>query len=374
MSPSMLRLAPVALGWLVLTACTGEGGAEDALETVDLGTHTVAADGTVTPDIPLDLTADTTSALAWCGGYGDDSIGTVWTLSDAGGSSVWDFDAGTADGWRAEVLDDTSIGLVPVSPDLPAAEGTWTFTWYTEGYDGSVECGAVLRTGLGPDVGGSATVNAELVFVGGEITAATAPDDVELQSALDTLREEWDSAGLTLEISYADFGGDAGRFAVVDVTEDDYSEFNDLLRTADPADERSLTFFMVEEISSEGATILGLAGGPPGAAGVSRTSKSGIIVSTLDLRAAPDDVGKIMSHEGGHFLGLFHTTEKDGSNTDPLGDTPVCTDDANGNGTLNSDECAGAGAENVMWWTLTGPGASLSSDQGWVVRRNPVAY
>ncbi len=29
------------------------------------------------------------------------------------------------------------------------------------------------------------------------------------------------------------------------------------------------------------------------------------------------------------------------------------------------------GAENVMWWTLTSGTASLSDDQGWVLRRGP---
>jgi hypothetical protein len=134
----------------------------------------------------------------------------------------------------------------------------------------------------------------------------------------------------------------------------------------------------VQEIANNsqgGATILGLSAGPPGAAALHGTSKSGVVVSALDYDAAPSDVAKIMAHEGAHFLGLYHTTEKGGDLFDPLSDTPECpiSNDSNGNGTMNSDECGGAGAENVMWWTLTEGTATMSTDQGWVVRRNPVA-
>jgi hypothetical protein len=180
-------------------------------------------------------------------------------------------------------------------------------------------------------------------------------------------------------ITYSDFTGDLGRFSVVDVADDDYSEFNDLLRTASPANPRTLTFFLVDEISNitaGGATILGLSAGPPGAAGINGTSKSGVIVSAIDYADAPDDVAKIMAHEGGHFLGLYHTSEKDGGTFDPLPDTTKCPseNDANGNGTMNSDECGGLGAENIMWWTLsTAATPGFTADQSYVLRRNPLA-
>jgi hypothetical protein len=40
---------------------------------------------------------------------------------------------------------------------------------------------------------------------------------------------------------------------------------------------------------------------------------------------------------------------------------------------MNSAECGGLGAENVMWWTLTAATGTLSADQGFVMRSNPVA-
>jgi hypothetical protein len=45
-----------------------------------------------------------------------------------------------------------------------------------------------------------------------------------------------------------------------------------------------------------------------------------------------------VAHEGGHFLGLYHTTEEDHSLSDPIPDTPTC----------NNDGCPDQ--DNIMFW------------------------
>jgi hypothetical protein len=62
-----------------------------------------------------------------------------------------------------------------------------------------------------------------------------------------------------------------------------------------------------------------------------------------------------MGHESGHFLGLYHTTELafQGVN-DQLPDTPE----------------GQSSNTNLMFPTVTAGDASLSVDQGWVMRRN----
>ena len=382
-----LRLFLAGAVWLVpaaLLACGGDkdsdtagattGPAADALDIVDLGAFAVSDTGAFTGDVVVDVPSGASSVMAWCGGYGDPNLGRLWYLTDPGGSVVFDADTPGAN-FRSEWLDDLAPAVVPIAPALPLTAGTWTFNWWIGGGNpGSVDCGAVIRT----SAPGAGEIAVDLVFVGVDgLDAATAESDAGFQDLLTQFESEWNSGGLTPIYRYSDFTGDVTRFAVVDVTDDDYSEFNDLLRTTSDSNPRRITFFLVEEIanaSAGGATILGLSAGPPGAAGRLGTSKSGVIVSAIDWDSAPTDVAKIMAHEGGHFLGLYHTSEKDGATHDPLPDTPQCdiSNDGNSNGVVNSDECVGKGAENVMWWTLTSGTATLSGDQGWVVARNPV--
>ena len=51
-------------------------------------------------------------------------------------------------------------------------------------------------------------------------------------------------------------------------------------------------------------------------------------------------------HEMGHFLGLFHTTERNGIYHDPISDTPECS-------FTTANQCGQQyGADNLMYWTL----------------------
>lgn len=107
--------------------------------------------------------------------------------------------------------------------------------------------------------------------------------------------------------------------------------------------------------------VLFLAGCPEPVAG---TSKSGVVVNVANLVASPEEVALTMAHEGGHFLGLFHPTESDGSGVDPLADT-------DGDSVLTTAECTGSGTDNVMWVTPeVGTAIHFSADQAWVVARN----
>ena len=61
---------------------------------------------------------------------------------------------------------------------------------------------------------------------------------------------------------------------------------------------------------------------------------------------------------------------------DPLGDTPVCdeSNDANGDGFVAPSECAGLGADNVMFWTPSTGVTDLSDDQEYVITRSSLPY
>ncbi len=73
------------------------------------------------------------------------------------------------------------------------------------------------------------------------------------------------------------------------------------------------------------------------------------------------------AHAIGHWLGLYHTVEEDGTTLDPIADTPTC---ACGRCPDPNQPC---GAEkNLMYWDLAATGTALTSQQGAVMRSNPL--
>jgi hypothetical protein len=68
------------------------------------------------------------------------------------------------------------------------------------------------------------------------------------------------------------------------------------------------------------------------------------------------------AHEIGHYLGLYHTSERDGRQHDPIGDTDECGPDG--------ITCPDGG--NIMFWTGGGARSRLTTGQGTVMRRHPL--
>lgn len=107
-------------------------------------------------------------------------------------------------------------------------------------------------------------------------------------------------------------------------------------------DEAVLPVLWMRDI--EGA--FGIAGGIPGPWGVTGTEGTGVGLS-VDAAVGEGSVPGTLAHEIGHFLGLYHTVELDGSQINPLTDTPTCEDD-DGDGLVAPWECDGT---NFMFWT-----------------------
>ncbi|MBF0109460.1 MAG: hypothetical protein HQL76_09810 [Magnetococcales bacterium] len=145
----------------------------------------------------------------------------------------------------------------------------------------------------------------------------------------------------------------------------------------------AINIFFVDDFTDYGA--LGIAAAIPGSMGMTG-GFNGILIGLAPHRVAgrvdTDFLGETAAHEMGHFLGLFHTSESTGTPQDPLDDTPECLPfmDVNASGTLELEECAGAGADNLMFWTpFTSWGGVrsaqevLTPDQRTVLRYAPVA-
>ncbi|MBX3250327.1 MAG: hypothetical protein KF901_24325 [Myxococcales bacterium] len=148
----------------------------------------------------------------------------------------------------------------------------------------------------------------------------------------------------------------------------DSSDLSELFALAAGAGRPSMPVFLVRDISG----ALGVAGGIPGAWAHPGSETNGIALA-LDVIFEPDPLipplGTVVAHETGHFLGLFHTSEVDGTVVEPLDDTPECGPerDTDGDGWLFPAECVGAGAENIMFWAAQNDG--LSPQQAALVGR-----
>ncbi len=141
-------------------------------------------------------------------------------------------------------------------------------------------------------------------------------------------------------------------------------ELETLFRLSMGLDRHSAAIFLVRSI--DGA--LGIAGAVPGPAGMHGGPSSGIALAADRLGGS---LGVAMTHELGHFMGLFHTSEAKGLVLDPFDDTAECRldRDADRNGIVNGGECGmEGGADNLMFWEVVG--TRLSVEQGDVLRRS----
>jgi hypothetical protein len=205
------------------------------------------------------------------------------------------------------------------------------------------------------------------------LTAATAQTDPRFAEVMNIFTQIYGAIGIKVgPVTYVDLPAPAAdTYAVID----DGSKLVGLFATADGSAVKGLHFFMIDQFNLEGgAGILGISGGIPGPPAFPGLPHGGVAVALAGL----NDTGVLaetMAHEGGHFLGLFHTTERDGLSFDPLLDTPECAvgQDRNSDKLVTGAECGGFGSDNLMFWS-TAPvqQRKLTSDQRFVLLRNPV--
>ncbi|HET7823963.1 MAG TPA: hypothetical protein VFK90_01465 [Anaeromyxobacter sp.] len=182
------------------------------------------------------------------------------------------------------------------------------------------------------------------------------------------------------------------------------------------AQNRAVHLFMADALVAQtlgGFTVLGVDGSIPGPSGVPGTINGGAVVGVTGFLGgertagacsaggAPnvvvcgtDALALVSAHETGHWLGLYHTTEFDGTLFDPLTDTASCPclqcapfalrsrcAERNPTGQptfMLGSYCTGqrprcGGARNLMFWLFDDRFAigDTSRQQGDVMRRNP---
>lgn len=248
-------------------------------------------------------------------------------------------------------------------------------------------------------------INVNIIFLNNSYQTKTLE---AIKPALDRFKALYIQNTVNVELVFSvKTSSDVEFNAISDVSSEDTSLTGGLLRlyttTASLQDPKALNIYIASEATGEGG-LLGIAGGIPGLPGFTGTKASamtvfiephrtsggaGSLLSNSDLTF----VGNTMAHEAGHFLGLFHTSESTGSTStsglnytqDPLIETPYCgTARVNflvSDGYIAPKECLGtgtidAGGYNMMFWASDGDTNQnqITGEQGWIIRRNPLAY
>jgi hypothetical protein len=283
--------------------------------------------------------------------------------------------------------------LLPSSSGVKAQSGPWRltscgYTWQQSGnlYAPKPFAGAQVDTVLfakttadgALPAGGRIALRLFLTGAGG-LTAANALADPRIQQMVAAANARYATLGIQLDvIAAADVPPGHTLIALPEGLTATSDDLDALFATAAPAGGSGVVdVFVVEQILGgevEGKGIVaGVAGAIPGPAFYHGVPRSGIAL-TVGAMGDGAMAGKTLAHELGHFLGLWHPTERDGKRFDPLDDTPECPlgKDANQDGVVDVAECAGLGADLVMFWFAGPSDGGFSPQQQAVLLGHPL--
>lgn len=367
------------------------------LEAIDVGVYRVKPpNGNTTEDdgvdIEFDVDAAVLSTVIVAAPEGGDVTVLATELRAPGGELLLDLDTSNVDAilpslYQARVRAYPFLGPGPFALLFPgttdqAAAGTYRAHYNVFGRDPqNVRFFTVQKKSLS---GGAAPTSGKLpVTIWFAENSYLDADDVKANEssaqafldALDEFERIYANAGIAVGTpTFRNLPADpARRFSVVDA-----DEFGDLFSSVDTSETPGLNFFLVEslEIGASGGVVVGLANGIPGPPSLPGMPGGGVAVSLITLDIDPKLVGQVMAHEGGHYLGLMHTSERDGTLFDLLADTPQCdadTFDLDLDRSIEVEECGiEGGANNLMFWSADATPEQITPNQSFVLLRNPM--
>lgn len=272
--------------------------------------------------------------------------------------------------------------LYPNTPEAPFDAGIYTARLYLDeiaaGEDESASVDIVL--GRPVDDAEPRTLGVQLWVAAG---ATMTPDDIvaddAMLEALGTLRTIFEQADIMLpEIGLEELGTPEDALAVVDGEQATLG----ILDALSGYPGRGVHIVFVDRIEAgEGKTVLGKTTGIPTPPAHNQLERRGAVLIALEtLPSEPDRIAELIAHETSHALGLRHTSEADGERHDPLRDTPECPaeratfESSTGALLLTAEDCEDLDGDNLLFYTPPRSDLAqqtLTSDQAWVLSRNP---
>jgi len=245
--------------------------------------------------------------------------------------------------------DRTQLRMVP-------GGGTYRFRLYRfSGTGDSIDVRVIVHNRVAA-VAQSGVVDLNVFLADGlDIDVLDAPTETRLQAILDEADRIFGQHDLSL--------GEVTYFALTNagfdrITSD--GEFGDLLEESSRGVEGRLNLFFVKQTLSGGAVGVAARIAGPLLAG---TRESGVMVD-YDWGSTTQS-GYVTAHELGHYLGLLHTTEDDGSH-DLIDDTLECPR------TGTNSTCTTEGNANLMHWRVLGTDPKITDGQALVLLGHPL--
>ncbi len=399
----------VMLMWIVVPGCGGGGGDNppqtgggnvSQIEIKDLGPPFNLAAGARTGQISLDVPAGTSLLMLIADGGNTTADIDIEELINPTGDVLVDRRSTSVDPVgknEFHALDDTlASGTLWARRGQSLLAGTYKFrvASYNESAS-AVQVHAIINHRENPTDG---KLDVNLIFCGiPGLNKDNALADPQFQVLLNEFKRIYAQANIQVNVAGTFSCNDEARLTFLSTSN---GEFGDLLAQSSMTGNQAMNFFFVQNINGESGP-LGLAAKIEGPALLRGTRYSGVVVTTLNgglSQLSQADLkmqGTTMAHEGGHFLGLYHTTERCGARAiecpgfdingngqidswevvDPLPDTLECPSLLYGP-EVSPDECLGRDGTNLMFWqaSIDIVQDRLTADQNNVLQRNPYVH